>query len=138
MARATSKKFRRVPSVIDESNSARVLVGCKPTPCYILLLEDPRLLYWAALSLSFRLISIRLLFINIKAWGPQVKYVKLNDPLHSRIGILIFVHTAHASQILMYIWYCIVYMVCNACICIISFYLRTPGYYYVHKHPNIN
>ena len=27
--------------------------------------------YWAALSLSFRLISI-LLFMNIKAWGPQV------------------------------------------------------------------
>ena len=27
--------------------------------------------YWAALSLSFRLISI-LLFMNIKAWGPRV------------------------------------------------------------------
>ena len=30
--------------------------------------------YWAALSLSFRLISIRL-FINIKAWGPQVNNI---------------------------------------------------------------
>ena len=28
--------------------------------------------YWAALSLSFRLISILMLFTNIKAWGPQV------------------------------------------------------------------
>ena len=30
--------------------------------------------YWAALSLSFRRISIRL-FINIIAWGPQVSGV---------------------------------------------------------------
>ena len=33
-----------------------------------------RLFYWAALSLSFRLISIRL-FISIKAWGPQVTFI---------------------------------------------------------------
>ena len=32
---------------------------------------DIKACYWAALSMSFRLISIRLL-MNNKAWGPQV------------------------------------------------------------------
>ena len=35
--------------------------------------------YWAALSLSFRLISIRMFFINIKAWGPQVRNIRLKQ-----------------------------------------------------------
>ena len=75
---------------VAESNSARVLVGCKPIMClaaisYAYLLMGgaqpaipPNLYifiniiaYWAALSLSFRLISI-LMLMNIIAWGPQV------------------------------------------------------------------
>ena len=32
--------------------------------------------YWAALSLSFRLISI-LMLVNIIAWGPQVIYFEI-------------------------------------------------------------
>ena len=42
----------------------------------IIALSDPSEFsantYWAALSLSFRLISIRLMLMNIIAWGPQV------------------------------------------------------------------